>query len=249
MSLRNNLARLCASVGIAIVVMGCAGKRYDPWRIAPERFSSTVHTLAMLPVGVPTELSGSPPVSMVLDSLVTSALRDAGYAVIPSDSAGLIWQRLVDSAGGFFDSRSGELDETKQHTLKARLWEAVQEHHYVDALVFPAVIPVAAKFSNSTAKWDGTSQKIEGFGGALVRGLFGERRSGTTAAVSLLIVVEADGRVLYMNQGGIQVVIKPKGGVTEGWDRVPRSELFRDRERVTKAARIALEPLVGKPRE
>jgi len=248
MSGLGRLALVGSVLGIVVASMGCAGKKYDPWRIAPERFRADFHVLAMFPVGVPSDLENPRPIQILFDSLVTESLRSGGFTVIPSDSAGGVWQHLVDSAGGLFDARTGERDAVKVRRLQTQWWAAVRDRYHADAVVFPAVLPVAAKFSESSAKWDGTSQGIEGFGGAFVRGLFGQSRSGTTPAVSLRVAIEADGELFYRNQGGIEVVVKPDGGVGEGWNRIPRSELFRDPERNAKAVQIALEPLVGAPR-
>jgi hypothetical protein len=185
----------------------------------------------MFPVGMPSDLEDPRPIQALFDSLVSESLRSAGFTVISSDSAGGIWQHLVDSAGGLFDARTGERDAVKVRRLQTQWWTTVRDRYHADA-----------------AKWDGTSQSIEGFGGALVRGLFGQSRSGTTPAVSLRVAIEADGELFYRNQGGIEVVVKPDGGVGEGWNPIPRSELFRDPARNAKAVRIALEPLVGAPK-
>jgi hypothetical protein len=241
-------ARRLVLLGLAVSVTACAGKKYNPWLITPERFAADINRVAMYPVTAPDDFEDPDPPRLLFDSLVGSALREAGFAVIAADSVSALWQRLVDSSGGLYDPLSGQRNDAVWNALRTRWWSDMRSRYGADAVVFPSIIAVQASFSENKPKWDGTSQGIESFGGSLVRGLFGISREGTTPALSLRIQIEREGTVLYRNQGGIEVIAKPAGGPGSGWTPIPRAELFRDPERNVKAVRIALAPIVEQRR-
>lgn len=230
---------------LALAVQGCAKAKYDPW-IAPEAlFFGSVRTIALAPVVTPQDLDDSEPVAAMFDSLLSAMLQAAGFRVVGRSVVAKVWKRGIDSAGGYFDPRTGHEDTTRRNALRRYLSSRLRVEHEADAILFPSIMVVSAEFSEWKAKWDGASQGIESVGGTLLRGLFGFWRRGTTTALSLSVQIESvDGDVLFINRGGIEVWGRPGGGLKGGLRRVPRNELFDEPERNAKAVQIALRPIV-----
>lgn len=228
-------------VAITWIAAGCGGKPYDPW-LAPEtEFRSAVRHIAITSVGAPAELENPEPMRLLFDSLMSARLEAAGFRITPSSRVRQIWDHVLDSLGGYFDPITGRPDTAKARAALTYVVQTLQREDSADAVLFPSVVIVSAEFSERKARWDGTSQTIEGFGSAFLRALGGVSRRGRIPALSLEVDIRSPaGRRMFLNRGGIEVWEKPGDD-----EPVPRDQLFLDSDRNTKAVWLALRPIVG----
>ena len=224
------------------LLAACGGKTtYDPWLTPQQDFAGTVHAMAVVSVEPPDDLEDPTPVEATFDSLLIAELVGAGFRVVSSQVTGDLWGGLVDSVGGYYDPFTGRQDTSKYNPLRRAWMRILREEHGADAVLFPSIVVVDAGVSDWKASWDGTSQRVQSIFSAALRAIAGEENAATTPALSLEVQIEdMDGEVVYVNRGGIEVWEKPASGRGEGYREVPRSELFRDAERNTRAVRLAL---------
>ncbi len=231
---------------LAFVLLGCAGKpSYDPWLAPRDSFLTSTRTIALSPIRVPDDLEQPAPVEATFDSLITEALRAAGFAVVSPDIVSDIWGHGADSVGGYYDPMTGRQDTSKLNPLRRYLKQRLREEHGAEAVLFPEINVVDAPYSDGTATWDGTSQAVAGFFKVLLAAIANtDLPAGTAQGLSLYVQIESvEGGVVFTNSGGIELLAKPTGdGSRLNW--VPREKLFVDRQRNEKAVRVALGSLV-----
>ena len=234
-------AILAAGLGAA-----CSGHTsYNPFIVPQDRIYGSVRTIALAPVcacGAPQELASVDPSRGKFDSLLTAALRTAGFAVVPSSETEAIWHRVSDSLGGLFNAATGERDTVKFNTARALTMRELEMRFHADAWLHPIIVVASAKFDGGEAKWDGTTQSYQSFGKKFLAALFGGGTYGKTPALSVRLVLEnVHGKDLYSNQGGLQLYEVPSG---RDFVPIPRAQLYADPVRNADAVRLALAPLV-----
>ncbi|HET7791573.1 MAG TPA: hypothetical protein VFK78_12335 [Gemmatimonadales bacterium] len=174
-----------------------------------------------------------------LDSLVAQRLRDAGFTVIPAESSEAVWNRQVDSVGGFYDTYTGKLVQEKFKAVRAGTLREMRTRFRADAWLHPVLQVRTASFDGSQVDWDGVREPSGAVGGA-IRLLFGSD-AGTTSALSLMVQAEdMDGKTFYTRAGGIQLLMKV---YREGLLPVPRETVFAVDSLSVRAVRIALDAL------
>jgi len=231
------------SLGVGLLLAGCAAKvPYDPFRVSREQFYPKLKVVAMAPMSAPRDLEDPDPATKKLVTLIESQLRAAGLVVIGPDETEVVWDSISSQMGGFFNPMTGEPDEVKAKTLRTQVYRELRAERSIDAMLFPAIVVVSAKLQSDHASWDGTSQ---GAGkGKFWKALLGVSHSGTIPALSLLVILSDTADTdLYVNAGGIELLAKVSAN---GIVPVPREELFLDEERLDKAVRLALDPLLGR---
>ena len=233
---------------LAFALLGCAGHQaFDPWLVPRDSFLAGTDTIALSPLGLPDALEQPDPVQATFDSLITDALRAAGFVVVPSDIASDIWNHGADSIGGYYDPMTGDPDTSKLNPLRRYFKRRLRQEHGADAVLFPEVVVVDAPYSGGSAAWDGASQSVAGFFRVLLSAIDGtDLPAGTADGLSLDVQIEGtdDGAgAVFDNRGGIELWSKPNRDGSR-LDQVPREKLFVDRERLRKSVRIALRSLL-----
>lgn len=231
---------------LAWVLGGCAGKpAYDPWLVPRDSVLTASHTIALSPLRVPDDLEEPEPVEALFDSLITDALRIAGFAVVPSEIVSEIWDHGADSIGGYFDPMTGQADTSKLNPLRRYFKQRLRSEQAADLVLFPEVVVVDAPYADGQASWDGTSQAVAGWFRILASAITNtELPAGTAQALSLDVQIESmDGGPVFNQRGGIELWAKPGDNKDLSW--VPRERLFLDRKRNAKAVRLALASLLG----
>ena len=236
---------LAAALATTLIVAGCATTPpYNPFKIAQEEFYGKIKTIALAPVGVPTDLEDPDPVKAKFEPLIEAKLREAGFSVVPSRESAGIFESMNKQLGGIFDPVTGKRDDTKFKTVREHALRELSTKFKADAVLYPNIRVGTASFAGGRANWDGTSESLsptEGFMGMLMVGQF----HGTTRALSLIVTIEnIHGVDAYVNGGGIQLVSKLSGGK---FVLVPRNQLFADEKRIAAAVNIALGPLARNP--
>jgi len=230
---------------LALVLGGCAAKTpYNPFKVPREQFHDHLKVVALGPMGMPRDLANPDPVRNKFLHLIETQLSGAGYTVVGSAEARVIWDSMVTGISGFYDPVPGVRDEEKVKLVRMQMYRELKAKFNIDAMLFSHIAVVPAKLDNDRARWDGTSE------GAATKkfwkAVLGISHSGTVPALSLHVILADTGdRDLYENAGGIQVLAKASVG---GLQNVPREQLFADEERNLKAVHLALDPLLGRTR-
>lgn len=231
------------SLGVALLLTGCASKvPYNPFKVSREQFYPKLKVVALAPMSAPQHLKNPDPATKKFMGLIESQLREAGFAVIPSEEGKVVWDSLSAQMGGLFDPVSGNLDEKKLKTVRTHMYRELKAKFNIDAMLFSSITVVPAELRSDRAKWDGTSQ---GAGkGKFWKALLGVSHSGTIPALSLQVILsDTEDTDLYVNSGGIELLAKVSAsGIVD----VPRDELFLNEERNVKAVHLALDPLLGR---
>jgi hypothetical protein len=235
-----------------LLLTGCAGQSEpEAFAVEPDLFYDVTNTLVLTPVSLPSELDPYGDHMEEFDSLIASVLGQADFTLIPAHEYTILWEGVMEQAGGFFDPVTGERDEEKFAVARDSLFSLLAEVYHPDALLYPEIWIVGAPYSEGTARWDGTSQGLIGFGtrlidalGAVFSGSESNLPEGTVDALSLVIFIESmEGEELYMKSGGIQVMQKV-GRDPRDIETVPDDEILSDHERNRKAVVTALKPLL-----
>lgn len=230
---------------LAWVLAGCAGKpAYNPWLVPRDSVLANTRTIALSPLRAPDDLEESEPVEALFDSLITDALRAAGFVVVPSDVVSEVWNRGADSIGGYFDPMTGQADTSKLNPLRRYFKQRLREEHAADAVLFPEIMVVNAPYADGKASWDGTSQAVAGWFSILASVIANtDLPAGTAEALSLDVQIESiEGGPVFNHRAGIELWAKPGGDGSLSW--VPRERLFLDRTRIQRAVRRALESVL-----
>src|SRR3954465_15587363 len=225
-----------AAIAIAACACGSTQKPYNPFKVPRQSFYPALKTVAVAPVRLPSDLEDPEPVRALFASTIAARLKNAGIAVVPATVAGPIIEEKMKGAGAIFDPTTGQPDEAKVKALNAAIGRELKERFNADALLTPTIRVVNAALAHDQAHWDGAKEGAGSFWKALMG-----THSGSIRALSLVIVLaDPEGRLLYANGGGIQVL----GHLTMGGavERRPRSELFADGDRNENAVHIALDP-------
>jgi hypothetical protein len=231
------------ALGLALVLGGCAAKtRYNPFKVPREQFHNQLKVVALSPTGMPRELANPDPVRRMFLHLLESQLRAAGYTVVGSAEAGVIWDSMATEMSGFYDPVTGVRDEEKVKVVRMQMYRELKAKFNIDAMLFSDIAVVPAKLDSDRARWDGASETAATK--KFWKAVLGISHSGTVPALSLRVMLsDTDDRDLYENAGGIQVLAKAGVG---GLQNVPRAQLFADEERNLKAVHLALDPLLGR---
>jgi len=222
---------------------GC-DRHQKPFAVRAESVFATVKTIAVTSPWIEPALSDSTRRRGVaaIDSLVQGELRSGGFESVSPAVTDSLWKAIRDSAGGFFDPRTGQRDSSKENAANAALLSGLREHYHADALLVLQVRIVSADFDKWTVKWDGTHQTFGNLGHHFTDALLHDTYKGRTHALSLFAFLEdVHRRPLYTGRGGLQVHVEPKNGK---FVDLPDSVFFADTSRNAAAVRIALCQLV-----
>lgn len=221
-------------------------KRQHPFLVPADSVHALVKTIALHGTFSPLELGPELELRMlVIDTMIEASLRHHGYELVGASITDSVWAAAMDSVGPMFDAATGRRDSTKWRAAQANFRGALQEGYGVDAILYPSVRSAIANFSGKTAAWDGAKQSTTSFGSTFLDALGGTSYSGTIPALSLRVALfAADGRTLYDNFGGIQLVARVSHGK---FSEVPDSLVLTSREQLVGAVRIALCQFLAAP--
>ena len=233
-------------LGLAVLAVlgGCASAPpYDPFRVTEEQFHAKVKRIALAPVAISAQSGVSAETRQRFDAQLETRIQALGFATVPAR----IWREAMErgerESGGLFDPKTGRLDSAKADALIQRTMREVQAQAQFDAVLFPTLQPVTARFAAGIARWDGASEEL--FGKLFGVLPMGGNVSGTVGALTLVIEVkDAAGSLLYLQHGGVQVLQKISGST---FTPVPKDEILTKDERNLRAIEIASEALSKKP--
>ncbi|HAK59561.1 MAG TPA: hypothetical protein DCO77_04150 [Nitrospiraceae bacterium] len=246
MKLREELKgiRLLMVILLSAVIGGCATIPQftkQPFKIDQAKFHADIKTIALEPLSVSEKLKQADKVEAEFEALIVAKLKEAGFSTISSKKYEKIWKMLVKKEGNLFDPQTGKKDETKIKRVRKQCMEKLSSDSHVDAVLQPRIIVSGAKFSQCKARWNGTEDEVESCS------FLGSNFSGKVPALSLLVRIEdKNGKIAYMNAGGIHVIAKLQTGAFKAAKFIPVNEnaYFASKDRNKEAVNIALNPLM-----
>jgi hypothetical protein len=237
---------------MSLLLAGCAGKvERGAFAVEPDLLTRSINTLVLTPVSLPSELDPYADHMEEFDSLIANLLTRTDFVLIPAREYSALWEGVMERAGWLFDPVTGERDDERFAAARDTLFSLLTDLYHPDALLYPEIWIVGAPFSEGTARWDGTSQGLIGFGtrlidalGAALSGSDSNLPEGTVDALSLVVFIESmEGDELFVNSGGIQVM--QKVGRDPGDVRpIPDEHVLSDHERNRSAVSKTLKPLL-----
>jgi hypothetical protein len=243
------LAGLAASAG-CFLPPSQSEEQYDPFVAPTDTVLNLVDAIVVTPVVPPEGVFVSPAASQLITGAIETRLSQGGITVVPAAEYTRIWDGIIRQLGGFFDPLTGEREEWKFQAARRELMRELQGRYRTRVLLYAELHVLDAYVDGGIVEWDGAEQDIRGHGepiDARYQETFQQdelagSRDGVVSVVSLAAAIDGpDGREIYRNFGGLEVVGRRQGTVVdvEG-DFVLEAQW----ERVVHAVDRALSPLV-----
>jgi hypothetical protein len=242
---------------VAIVLFaGCFSittqeERYDPFVVSRDTVLRTVTAIVVTPIVPPEGVFVSEEAAQRVTAAVETQLRNGGFSVVPAEEYSRIWDGIIRQVGGFFDPLTGERDEQKFENARQELLRELQGRFHTQVMLYAELEIVDAYVDGGVAEWDGAEHDISGQRTAIAAAYqdtfeqdeIGGIRDGVVSAVSLVVVIDGqDGREMYRNFGGLEVVARRTGVIVQ---QEGDFALRAEPQRVAWAAARALGPLTG----
>ncbi len=223
---------------------------YNPFLVPADTVRSVVSTVIVTPTVPPEGVFVSATAALQIDTTIEARLRQAGYSVVPAAEYSRIWDGILLQMGGFFDPITGQRDEEKFQVARKELLRELNGRFDTQVLLYSELQVVDALVEGGVASWDGVTHDIAGeetpirreFRDTFERAEFGGNADGVVSAITLMVAIDGpDGRELYRNFGGVEVLARRGGLVveTEG-----EFELRAEFAHVLLAVNHALGPLI-----
>ncbi len=244
------LAATFLSVGCLTTV---TEQPYNPFLVPADTVRSVVNIVIVTPAVPPEGVFVSAMAASRIDSVMEARLRQGGYSVVPAAEYSRIWDGVLRQMGGFFDPITGQRDKEKFETARKELLRELKGRFDTQVLLYTELQVVDASVDNGVASWDGVTHDIREDDHGLIRtefydtferGEFGGSTDGIVSAITLMVAIDGpDGKELYRNFGGVEVLARRRGLVveTEG-----DFELRAEVEHVELAVNHALSPLMAR---
>lgn len=251
-----SLLRAAVSISVAVSA-GCflppqPEDRYDPFVAPTDTVLNLVGTIVVTPVVPPEGVSVSAAASEVITGAIETRLSEAGITVIPAAEYARIWDGIIRQLGGFFDPLTGEREEWKFQAARRELMRELQGRYQTQVLLYAELQVLEVYVEGGVAEWDGAEHDIRGedepiksqYQDTFQQDDLGGSGDGVVSAVSLATAIDGpDGREIYRNFGGLEVVSRRQGAVV---DVEGDFVLEAQGERVVHAVDRALGPLVAR---
>ncbi len=147
---------------------GCAtAPPYNPFKVDRGEFLSRVKTIALAPLEMPALGEDPEAIKSEFERLIDAQLREAGFTTVPASRYAALRSEVGQRLGGVYDPISGKADDSKLEALAEQVHQELSEDANVDAILYPSIIPVGAKWGGNEARWDGTPESTTGREGLL----------------------------------------------------------------------------------
>jgi hypothetical protein len=194
-----------------------------------------VSALSLFHVRIPPRLAvDTLAVQARFDSLLLIALGRTRCRVVPSLTADSILSWVTDSAGGYYDPNTGEINSKRYRLVMQIALRKLAHDLGVRNTIFPRVDEVSAALNGGVVKWDGTNQ------------FYRDNANGSARATSLTVdVLDSLGETKYTASGGIELLERGSPLFHKTKTYSP-DELFRDVDRLAGAVNLALGPMYSR---
>jgi hypothetical protein len=237
-----NRSRLIVLTGLTILVIGCATDKrlYNPLKVPREEIQKHVKVVAVAPLSINEELPNAKPAHEEFAALLIAELNSIGFQTISPSEYEQTFNRLRDEAGGLFDPMTGKADKEKYQKIRELFRQELATNFHVDAIIYPEVITHSVQFNMNEAHWNGVRESILPPGLWAAAGLVMSTH-GDAPALSFCVTLEdMDGKHLYVDCGGLQLLKKTTGNV---FVPVPVEKILTDHKRNANSVGIALSDL------
>jgi hypothetical protein len=227
---------------LSLLFVGCLSMQYyNDLKIDSSNIKSKIHKVIIVPPYIPEEIRKvNEAIPKTYEDLVISALKKANIESIPSEEYAKIWEPIEKKSGGFFDPKTGQLDEKKMTESRKQAMNLVNTKFTADGSVYIFFTIANAIFDKSEASWDGVMEISTGYNTKLLY----PNAHGRMPALSLLISMkDLDENIIYRNAGGIHLLkyIHPTGSY---FVDVPIDQLFIDNSKNERAVNAAMKPFL-----
>jgi hypothetical protein len=189
-----------------------------------------------------------------IEAAVTKRLQLAGFEVVPSDSFTADFTKAERNAGGFYDSKTGELNVAlKKAAFDIARRDFVAREQLAAYVTLEVVLHSATYFQYSfDCHWDNVPDNCFGS----VTGLAPDEKwlpplegDGSVGAYSLQMSICTGEKALFVRSGGIQPAAYV-GTVKRSryvFPEVSQADALRDTARIERAAQVVVLPLLLSP--
>jgi hypothetical protein len=223
------------AVGLCLVAEIRADE-FNPYQVPKEQFRSRVHTIALLPLRMPSDTMNAADVRERFESLIAESLRQKGYTVVPSSQFERVWRQMSERLNGTFDPLTGDAIKDRYVTALQYTGRELARTDQVDALLASTIsigdVGFDCRFTCSTWNepllWHGKT--------------FGDPPQKVWGAFLNVVISDLEQVELYGIRSGIEwtAVFIARGRFDK-----PREHLFLDLHRDAQAVVDDLEPLVA----
>jgi len=230
-----------AALATAVCVVAAHAEEFNPYEIPERQFAAQVRTIALRPVGVPSDAPDPEALRARIEALITERVRAKGYTVIPSTAWATVWRQMSERLGGTYDPVTGEprADQFKaafEHTTRE-----LERTEGVDALLSAFISIGPAPFGRGLFAFSTWDQPLQ-FAGQTVGPEIWEAPQSVRGAYLTVVIADLAGTKLYGVRHGIEWTAV---FVARGYEERPPAQIYDEPARIQAAVDGDLERLVA----
>lgn len=220
-----------------------ARQSYRALQVTDKTFREKAKIVGIVPMNIPDDVIEPAKRREEFEQALAEELKEAGFTVVPSSVYESIYESLKKTMGALYDPNTGKLIEDRHEVVAKHAFREYITTHRIDALAFPALIAVAAKWQANRAEWDGVQEATTGKEGFWAD-MAAPSAYGTIPALSFRMhMTSVYGDLCYFGVGGIQLCSRVARGQ---FVDVPMHELLTDSARNVRSVDIACQNLLEK---
>jgi len=215
---------------------------YRAPQLTAETLRQKARIVGVIPMFIPEDIPDSATRKDEFERALVEKLQQAGFTVVPSSAYEAIYESMKKAMGTLYDPNTGKPLEDRRAALVKHTYREYMATHRIDALAYPALVTVGAKWDMNRAEWHGVREATTGKEGFWAN-MAAPSAYGTIAALSFRMhVASVYGELCYLGLGGIQLCSRVVGN--EFVD-VPSHEILVDSARNTRSVDIACQTLLS----
>jgi len=172
---------------------------------------------------------------------VRRALETAGVEVVPLETTAEVIRSVREAARDWVDPATGKFSRPRYAAGMGEVLRHLRERAGAERLVVVVLWVTEAHVSGGVARWHGVEEPAVT---PAARSAWSRLRAGKLEALSLAVNVRGEaGSLLYSEPGGVRLL--SRFGRNDKITPVLDAELLDDPDRLERAVRLALAPLLG----
>ncbi len=214
---------------------------YRPLPVTAETLRDKAKTIGVLPLFLPDGVIEPDKRKEEFEQTLVAKLTEAGFTVVSPSAYEAIYESLKKAMGPLYDPNTGKPIEDRHEVVVKHAFREYVRTHRIDAMAYPALITVAAKWRENWAEWHGVREASTGKEGFWAN-MAAPSAYGTIPALSFRMhITSIYGELCYFGVGGIQLCSRVAGG---GFVDVPVHELLTDSAKNERSVDIACQALL-----
>ena len=223
------------AAAVLLFATACA-KPYDPFRIPRDQLRGRIHTIALAPLRVDSEIADAAPARQQIEPLVAARLAAGGFAVVEAEEMDRLWHAAA-NVGTVLDPLTGKLDQTRFDLVQEAVYRELAARRRVDAVLYLNVRPVDLYLAGKSVDFCGVKDATYWRDGSF--GLL-DQATLVRAACLVATLFDMEGRALYSIQSGIETF---ETYAQQTRAARPRASRLTDEARLRRAVDMDLGPL------